>query len=60
MQVLINKLDRSTLDEQERHAIEAFEVQLREINQLKNAGARNKTGAEQGMKKPAYRAGLIF
>ncbi|MEP3116461.1 MULTISPECIES: hypothetical protein [Pseudomonadota] len=35
MQVLINKLDRSTLDEQERHAIEAFKVQLREINQLK-------------------------
>lgn len=35
MQVLIDKLDRSTLDEAERHAIEAFEVQQREIDQLK-------------------------
>ena len=35
MQVLVDRLDRSTLDEAERHAIEAFEVQLREIEQLK-------------------------
>lgn len=35
MQVLIDKLDRSTLDTAERHAIEAFEVQLREIDLLK-------------------------
>ncbi|WP_028467544.1 hypothetical protein [Nisaea denitrificans] len=35
MQVLVDKLDRSTLDKAERHAIEAFEVQLREIDRLK-------------------------
>ncbi|UUX51935.1 hypothetical protein NUH88_09565 [Nisaea acidiphila] len=35
MQVLVDRLDRSTLTTEERHAIEAFEVQLREINELK-------------------------
>lgn len=35
MQVLIDKLDRSTLNTSERHAIEAFEVQLRDIRKLK-------------------------
>ncbi|WP_193184385.1 hypothetical protein [Nisaea sediminum] len=35
MQVLVDRLDRSTLTKEERHAIEAFEVQLREIEDLK-------------------------
>jgi len=35
MQVLIDRLDRATLTEAERHAIEDFEVQMREIKRLK-------------------------
>lgn len=35
VQVLVDKLDRSSLSTEERHTIEAFEVQLREISELK-------------------------
>lgn len=35
MQVLVDRLDRKTLTKEERHAIEAFEVQLREIEDIK-------------------------
>ena len=37
VQVLVDKLDRTALTTEERHAIEEFEVQLREIERLKQS-----------------------